>query len=193
MKMPSLIALAAFFALAFCGSPLRAAEDGAVIDGQFPVVSNLRAGVAKVDITPSDVVGFTVAGHTRQVTGVRDPLRAGVLILDDGDTKAAIVTLDTVTAWDGMVKLARQSIEKETGVPAANIMVAASHNHSGPGYVENVRWGGELITKLGAAAKLRRGSHRLQHQSPQDHRWPCGGALESRWPERSAREGAALR
>jgi hypothetical protein len=122
-------------------------------DGQFPVTSNLRAGVAKVDITPSDVVGVTVVGHRREVTGVRDPLRAGVLILDDGETKAAIVTLDTIGAWDDMVKRVRENIEKETGVPAANIMVAAAHNHSGPGYVENPRWADDLIKKLAGAAK----------------------------------------
>lgn len=122
-------------------------------DGQFPVESNLRAGVAKIDITPAEVAGMTVVGHTREVTGVRDPLRAGVLILDDGDTKAAIVTLDTVGAWEDMVKLARENIEKQAGVPAANIMVTASHNHSGPGYVENMRWGAELIKKLTAASK----------------------------------------
>ena len=103
-------------------------------DGRFPVQSGLRAGVAKVDITPTEVNGLEVVGHRRKVTGVRDPLRAGVLILDDGQTRAAIVTLDTISAWDEMVTLARQQIEKDSGVPAANIMVAASHNHSGPDF-----------------------------------------------------------
>lgn len=146
------------FALTLGGSPLCAAGESPVIDGQFPVISNLRAGVAKVDITPSEVVKFPVIGHQREVTGVRDPLRAGVLILDDGETKAAIVTMDTIGAWDDMVKLARENIEKETGVPAANIMVSASHNHSGPGYVENLRWASELIKKLTAAAKEAAGN-----------------------------------
>lgn len=129
-------------------------------DGQFAVTSNLRVGVAKVDITPQEVDAITVVGHHRQVTGVRDPLRAGVLILDDGETKAAIVTLDIIGAWDDMVKLARENIERETGVPAANIMVAASHNHSGPGYVENLRWAADLIKKLTAAAKAAAGNMR---------------------------------
>jgi len=131
-----------------------------VVDGQFPVESNLRAGVAKIDITPAEVAGITVVGHRREVSGVRDPLRAGVLILDDGETKAAIVTLDTIGAWADMVKLARENIERETGVPAANIMVSASHNHSGPGYVENMRWAAELIKKLTAAAKEAAGNMR---------------------------------
>ena len=122
-------------------------------DGQFPIQSNLRAGVSKIDITPSDVKGMTVIGHRREVNGVRDPLRAGVLILDDGETKAAIVTMDTIGAWEEMVKAAREIIHLATGVPRENIMVTASHNHSGPGYVEHLKWASELIKKLEAAAK----------------------------------------
>lgn len=83
-----------------------------VKDGQFAVISNLKAGVAKIDITPTETAAIKIVGHVRQVSGVRDPLRAGVLILDDGETKAAIVTMDTIGAWEDMVKLARQNIEK---------------------------------------------------------------------------------
>ncbi|MBL9131507.1 MAG: hypothetical protein JNG86_09930, partial [Verrucomicrobiaceae bacterium] len=61
---------------------LVVAAHAQVIDGKFPVVSNLKAGAAKVDITPAEVKDITVAGHTRVVNGVRDPLRAGVLVLD---------------------------------------------------------------------------------------------------------------
>jgi len=153
MKKTSFLVLGLLFAPVLGGiSSLLAAEMSAV-DGQFPVTSNLRAGVAKVVITPSNPVGMTVTGHVRVVDGVRDPLRAGVLILDDGETKAAIVSLDTIGAWEHMVKMARAGIEKETGVPAANIMVAAAHNHSAPGYAENSPWAKELIGKLISAAK----------------------------------------
>ena len=81
-----LLALLAFFSLAHAQ----------VIDGQFPVPSNLKAGVAKIDITPTDTTAIKIVGHVRQVSSVRDPLRAGVLILDDGETKAAIVTMDSI-------------------------------------------------------------------------------------------------
>lgn len=124
-----------------------------IVDGKFPVTSNLKAGVAKVDISPPDAAAIQIVGHVRRVTGVRDPLRAGVLILDDGETKAAIVTMDTIGAWDDMVRDARARIEAETGVPSANILVAASHTHSAPGYIENMRWAADLIKKLGLAAK----------------------------------------
>ncbi len=145
--------LLAFFLLATNAS-------AQVIDGTFPVVSNLKAGVAKVDITPAEVKDVTVTGHTRVVNGVRDPLRAGVLVLDDGETKAAIVTLDVIGAWEDMVTRARAAIEKKTGVPAANIMVCASHNHSGPGWRENEKWASEVIARLESAAGEAAGNMR---------------------------------
>ncbi|MFN0055264.1 MAG: hypothetical protein ACKV0T_24220 [Planctomycetales bacterium] len=132
---------------------LCAADKTQIQDGRFPIVSNLRAGVAKVDITPDVTGGFLISGHTRTVHEVRDPLRAGVLLLDNGETKAAIVSMDTVAAWDDMVRLARERIEQETGVPAANILIATSHNHSGPGFEADSAWGSELIDKLGTAAR----------------------------------------
>ena len=122
-------------------------------NGSFPVNSNLRAGAAKVDITPKEVKDYDVVGHPRKVTGVRDPIRAGVLILDDGETKAAIVTSDLINAYQPLVDLARERIEKETGVPAANIMVTASHNHSGPAFEADTEYGREVIEKIGLAAK----------------------------------------
>ena len=61
--------------------------------------------------------------------------------------------MDTIGAWEEMVAQARAEIEKASGVPTANIMICASHNHSGPGWNENMRWASDLIKKIGAAAK----------------------------------------
>ncbi|MEZ6132722.1 MAG: hypothetical protein R3C59_28985 [Planctomycetaceae bacterium] len=139
-----------FCALAF---GLIHADISGADDGQFSVHSNLSAGVAKVDITPKKTEGVTVTGHTRVVNGVRDPLRAGVLVLSDGETKTAIVTLDVIGAWDDMVKQIRARLEQEIGVPPENIMVAASHNHSGPNFETDKVWAAALIDKLGGAAR----------------------------------------
>ena len=151
-----------FFCVAWIGGALGwLASYSVAQDGTFAVESNLRAGVAKVDITPAEVAGMVVTGHRREVNGVRDPIRAGVLILDDGETKAAIVTMDTIGAWDEMVVLARQRISSETGVPISNIMMAASHNHSGPGFTENPKWANELIEKIGSASRQAAANLRL--------------------------------
>jgi hypothetical protein len=121
-------------------------------DAAFPVESNLRASVAKVDITPPE--GTKVEGHPRATHGIRDRLQAGVLLLDDGATRAAIVTLDTLAAWDEMVASLREGIGRATRTPGANILVAASHNHSGPGYDGNPAWARDMVAKIrGAAAQ----------------------------------------
>jgi len=55
----------------------------------------LRVGVAKVDITPA--VGTELCGHFRsnlKSTGVHSNLYARVLLLDDGENKAALVACD---------------------------------------------------------------------------------------------------
>ncbi|MCA9179306.1 MAG: hypothetical protein KDB14_32835 [Planctomycetales bacterium] len=129
------------------------ASPAAADDGSFPVKSNLQAGVAKVEITPEKVAGLIAAGHRREVNGVRDPLRAGVLVLTDGETKAAIVTLDLLGAYDVVVERVRQVVEQETSVPAAHVLVAASHNHSGPPCDQDSPWLESAMTRLRQAAR----------------------------------------
>ena len=138
----------------------RPGAAAAIPDGTFEVQSNLSAGVAKVDITPPEVIDYAVVGHRRLVNGVRDPLRAGVLILDDGETRAAIVTIDADGAHDEMVQRLRERISAAAGVPADHIMVAASHNHSGPGFDEQPQWAKQLVDSITEAAVKATGDMR---------------------------------
>ena len=48
------------------GAVISAARAQEVKDGQFPVVSNLKAGVAKVDITPPDAAAVGFPGMCRR-------------------------------------------------------------------------------------------------------------------------------
>ncbi|QDU24973.1 Neutral/alkaline non-lysosomal ceramidase [Anatilimnocola aggregata] len=116
----------------------------------FRVESNLRASVVKIDITPP--ADTPVVGHVRPTNGVRDPIRAGVLLLANEQTRAAIVTLDLISASGEMVAALRDVIALKTEIPRENIMVATSHNHSGPGWSRESAWSREMVAKLGAAA-----------------------------------------
>lgn len=116
----------------------------------FRVESNLQAAVAKVDITPPP--DTPVVGHVRPTSGVRDPIRAGVLLLKNEQTQAAIVTLDLINAPTEMVSMLRDVIAEQAAVPRENILVAASHNHSGPGWSRESDWSRETTAKIGAAA-----------------------------------------
>ena len=133
-----------FATMLVVGATHLRAEDGY----QFRVESNLRAGVAKVDITPP--ADTPVVGHVRPTNGVRDPIRAGVLLLANEHTRAAIVTLDLISASSEMVAAVRDVVAGKSETPPENILVAASHNHSGPGWSRESPWSREMLTKLGA-------------------------------------------
>ena len=75
--------------------------------------------------------------------GIRDPLTAKALVLDNGKTMAAIVKIDAI----GVSRKLRDDLEvtaKSLGVPRENFMVAGTHTHGGAGAVSEQKiW--ELI------------------------------------------------
>lgn len=96
-------------------------------------MGNLRAGIARTVITPPE--GIDLCGYAGRVpgnVGVHDDLQAKAIALDDGKTKAAIVTLDLVGLNDQQVAWIRQEASGRTGIPEANILIGASHTHAGP-------------------------------------------------------------
>jgi neutral ceramidase len=92
----------------------------------------LSSGAAMEKITPA--IGIPMAGyyHERASTGIHDDLYARAVVLQSGETKAAIVTLDLISTRRQFVDKARSLIEKRTGIPAANVMISATHTHSAP-------------------------------------------------------------
>lgn len=116
----------------------------------FRVESNLRAAAGKVDITPPD--DTPVVGHIRPTRGARDPLKAGVLLLANEQTRAAIVTLDLVNSTTEMVAAIRDVVSQKASIPRDNIMVASSHNHSGPGWSAETEWSKNMVDRIGMTA-----------------------------------------
>lgn len=93
----------------------------------------LRAGAAEVVTTPP--VGTLLDGYGGRVggaIGVHDDLHARALAIDDGATQAAIVSVDLVGIDRRLVATIRERASAATGIPAAHIMVAATHTHAGP-------------------------------------------------------------
>ena len=93
---------------------------------------DFKAGAASVDITPP--VGTPMAGYyaERLSQGVHDPLYAKAVVMESGGKKAALVCLDLISTTAPMVDEARREIEKTTGVPGADVMISATHAHTGP-------------------------------------------------------------
>ncbi len=89
-----------------------------------------RAGAATSDITSplgSKIVGGFVPFPS---TRVHDQLHCRCLVLDDGSTKLVFVVCDLLGIARQVSDEARLIIEKETGVPIANILISATHTHS---------------------------------------------------------------
>lgn len=96
-------------------------------------MSKLTAGTACTIINPpigADLCGY--AGRIPGCTGVHDDLQAKALVLSDGKTTGAIVSLDLIGLHHTQVARIRQSASAETGIPAENIFIGASHTHAGP-------------------------------------------------------------
>ena len=93
----------------------------------------LVAGAAISDITPRDPQFLFGYPHVRRYsTGVHDPLLSSALFLSDGDRRLLFSANDVIFIGRETARRVRRRIEEQTGIPAANIMVTATHTHSGP-------------------------------------------------------------
>ena len=90
----------------------------------------LMAGAATSNITP-ELGGEVVGGFSPYpCTHIHDELHARCLVLDDGKTKLALVVCDLLGLHRSVSVKARELIEKETGIPAANVLISGTHTHS---------------------------------------------------------------
>jgi hypothetical protein len=85
---------------------------------------DLRAGAAKVDITPAKLPARS--------QGILDRLNARAIVLGNGDDKAALVSVDagglSTATWEHLSARAK----RELGIPPENFMLTATHTHSAP-------------------------------------------------------------
>ena len=93
---------------------------------------NLKAGFARVDITCP--VGIPLIGsYGKPRENILDPLYARAMVLDDGLNTIAIVSADLLyTPLEEITEVVRQIVKEKIGIPAQNILVCATHTHSGP-------------------------------------------------------------
>ncbi len=92
----------------------------------------LKGGCAKVNITPP--LGIPLIGSKGKPSdNIIDELYARALVLNDGNTTVAIVSADLLyTPLEEITNPARQIIKDKTGMPEQNVLICATHTHSGP-------------------------------------------------------------
>ena len=107
-----------------------------------------RAGAATSNISPdlgADIIGGFLPFPA---THVHDELHARCLVLDDGRTKVALVVCDLLGLHRSVSLEARKLIEKTTGIPAANVVISATHTHSATNVLGDVLRGFQSDSEL---------------------------------------------
>jgi hypothetical protein len=95
----------------------------------------MEIGFAKVYITPP-ILTCSNGGMYDKPTdfhlGVHDELYARALVFKDGDLQAAIVSADLINLLVPYCLNIKALIEEHCGIPPENVILHATHTHSGP-------------------------------------------------------------
>jgi hypothetical protein len=100
---------------------------GAAAQAAQPAQATLRAGAARVDYTPAK------DKLPRNYLGVLDPIYVRAIVLDNGGTRAAIITVDAGGVSTDLVKKVSARAQQEFNIPASQLLMSATHTHSVPG------------------------------------------------------------
>ncbi|MBW7997141.1 MAG: hypothetical protein FVQ81_11345 [Candidatus Glassbacteria bacterium] len=117
--------------------------------------SGLRAGRARVDITPE--AGCWLSGwasRTKPADGMEDPLYARALVLESGDIKVALLATDLIGVPGDVVARVRGRVRESCGIAPDCLMITATHTHFGPAVREYEFDGGgnpDYVRKLEVA------------------------------------------
>ena len=92
--------------------------------------TTLKAGSATANITPP--LGTRIPGgfRPRYAENVDDELFAKAVVIDNGTTRIAIVTCDLIAIPETIANAAKTRIADRCGIPAAHVMVNATHTHT---------------------------------------------------------------
>lgn len=91
----------------------------------------LYVGYAETDVTPK--LGSESPGGfaSRRLHEVHDPLKAVAMVIRNESTTLALVGVDVVFMPDSVAARAREKIERNIKIPAACVLMGASHTHGG--------------------------------------------------------------
>ncbi len=86
----------------------------------------IKAGAAKVSITPDK------EALPRNYLGINDSIFTRAIVIDNGETGAALISVEVGMLRDNNWSSITKQIEEELGIPAQNILLTATHTHSVP-------------------------------------------------------------
>lgn len=94
----------------------------------MPDDNQLEAGAAAVEWTPEPGCYLAGFGANRRATTVHDPLWARAVAVRSGRTRLVLISLDCL----GLLRDRADAIAGELGLKPGQVMICATHTHSGP-------------------------------------------------------------
>jgi hypothetical protein len=132
-----------------------------VILGQFSSAQgSLRAGTAKVDITPSTpVILYGYESRKDPSRGVHDPLYARVVVFEESGNKLVLISSDIGSFEEDLYLEIRNVLMKKYKLKDSEIILSTIHSHASPVVAlrseslneNNIRYTTELVQKLTSA------------------------------------------
>jgi neutral ceramidase len=95
----------------------------------------LRAGAARIDITPAADAALPMAGYASRkqgFKGIHDHVYVRAIVLDDGTAQAALVAWESLFVPDAIWAETSRRIAAETGIRPENLLLSAVHDHGAP-------------------------------------------------------------
>jgi len=89
-----------------------------------------RAGAATSNITPWLGISSNGGMQDRAPQHVHDELHARAVVLDDGRTRLALVTVDSCVVPRQIFDVAKKLVHQYTGLPIENMLMSATHTHT---------------------------------------------------------------
>lgn len=90
----------------------------------------LKAGFARVDVTPP--LGIAINGYfiPRKAEKILDPLQVNALALQSGETKTVLMTVDNLGISQILLQPMLAAVCETTGLPAEAVYIHATHSHT---------------------------------------------------------------
>ncbi len=92
--------------------------------GSAAVLGALNAGAARVEITPEP------NALPRPFTSIHDPLYARAIFIENGHDRAVLLNADVGGIGSAVTDRVSTEISQALNVPAANILISATHDHN---------------------------------------------------------------
>ena len=96
-------------------------------------MGTLKAGFARLDITPP--LGTNLVGYPRRrpADGILDPLLATAVAVSDGENTAVMMSIDLIGIDQVTMDRIRHGVSEKQGIPYEMVFVACTHTHLGHG------------------------------------------------------------